>query len=425
MNGLIAADWTPHPGLFAVKYVYSNVKVEALDSQNGKFKVTNRFDYSTLDRMVSAIWSIEENGKEIANGKIKDFNIAPKESKEITLNLPKLKKQNGKEYFLNLSFHSKKAYSTLVEPGHELSFAQFKLGGNAVSLMTAKGSGDSVTSSEEGDSLIISGNDFTLSFDKKNGVLSSYSKDGKELIVAPIQYSFWRPFTDNDKLPIKFKKLKAIWRDAAKTQKLNSFDVKTANGITSVVASIAFPKVKSSVKTTYEIYPDGQVKVSSEYDLSKADKAGKPHRIGMIAEMPAQYDQFSWFGYGPGESYSDRNYKRVGTFNSTVDAEWMDYSRPQENGNKVGLRWMSLDSTEAKGLTFAAYGKHLSGSARFYTLETMEKSKYSFEMERSSNVIVNIDAIQMGIGGNDSWGSLPLNSYLLSNKKYTYSFIIK
>ena len=132
MNGLIDSNWKPHPGLFAVKYVYSNVKVDAVDVKNGKLKITNRFDYSSLDRMVDGFWSIEENGEVIAKGSVSGLDIAPKANKDIQLSLPEFDKKPGHEYFLNLSFRSKKAYSTLVKPGHELSYAQFKLGGSAI-----------------------------------------------------------------------------------------------------------------------------------------------------------------------------------------------------------------------------------------------------------------------------------------------------
>ena len=293
------------------------------------------------------------------------------------------------------------------------------------SAMTAKGSTMGLQSDLQGDDLKITGQGFSISFDKKSGLLSSYSKGGETVLASPLKYSFWRPFTDNDKLPIKSNKLKGIWRQATEGQKLNSFNVKEFGNSIVITSSLSFPKVKSSVTATYQIYNDGQIKVSNEFDLSKAGKAGSPHRIGMVTEMPAQYDQFSWFGRGPNETYIDRNYERIGLFESTVDEQWVDYSRPQENGNKVDLRWMSLQSEEGKGITFAGFGSKLSGSARFYSLEAIEKAKYSFELERSPNVVVNIDAIQMGVGGNDSWGSTALKPYMLNSKKYSYSFIIR
>ena len=38
----------------------------------------------------------------------------------------------------------------------------------------------------------------------------------------------------------------------------------------------------------------------------------------------------------------DRQFERVGVYESTVDQEWVEYMRPQENGNKTDVRWIAL-----------------------------------------------------------------------------------
>jgi beta-galactosidase len=144
----------------------------------------------------------------------------------------------------------------------------------------------------------------------------------------------------------------------------------------------------------------------------------------MTIALPAEYDQISWFGRGPNATYSDRKLEHVGLYKSSVDEQWVDYSRPQENGNKVDMRWMSLLNTKGHGLKFLADQNFLSGGAKFYSTEAIENAKYSFELERSPNVIVNLDHAQLGVGGNDSWGSIALKPYQIKKQKYSYSFII-
>ena len=55
----------------------------------------------------------------------------------------------------------------------------------------------------------------------------------------------------------------------------------------------------------------------------------------------------------------------------------------------------------------------------------MESNKYAFQMERSENILLNIDHRQMGVGGNNSWGALPLKPYRLADKAYDYSYRIR
>jgi beta-galactosidase len=424
MNGLVGSDWTPHPALYTVKQVYSNVKVTAHDLNKGQVKVLNRFDFSPLSDLVTAEWNIEENGLIIASGKIKDLMIQPKESKIISLDLPKFEKVAGKEYFLNLKFFSTSAYSTLVKPGHQLSSAQFKLAGELQAAdLNHEGSIDQIETAKQ---FTLKAKAFVVSFDKTQGVLSSYRHLGQELITEALRFNFWRPFTDNDKLPTKSGKLKKIWRQATQNHQVTSFNSKQlSTGSIQVDITLLFPKVKTSVKSSYLIAGDGQIQITNSFDFSKTTKkTGLPHRVGMTLGITAKHDQLSWFGRGPTATYSDRKFEPVGLYSSNVDAQWVDYSRPQENGNKVDLRWLSLSDKKGHGLKFTADKNHLSGGAKFYTTQAIEKAAYSFQLKRSPSIIVNLDHLQMGVGGNNSWGAIALKDYLLNKKQYNYSFTL-
>ena len=62
----------------------------------------------------------------------------------------------------------------------------------------------------------------------------------------------------------------------------------------------------------------------------------------------------------------DRAFERIGVYSSTVDKEWVEYMRPQENGNKTDVRWVKL--TNAAGVGIMATGDApLNVTARHYT----------------------------------------------------------
>jgi beta-galactosidase len=105
----------------------------------------------------------------------------------------------------------------------------------------------------------------------------------------------------------------------------------------------------------------------------------------------------------------------------------MEYSRPQENGNKTDVRWIELRSASGVGLR-AEGDDPLSVAARHVTKDDMERAAYSFELPRRREIYLNLDARQMGVGGIDSWTRLayPMEPYRIpSDRPHTYSFTLR
>ena len=129
-----------------------------------------------------------------------------------------------------------------------------------------------------------------------------------------------------------------------------------------------------------------------------------------------------WYGRGPIESYWDR--KRgtaIGTYRGSVDGQFVEYSRPQENGNKTDVRWLCL--TNENGIGLLAVGRPLlSTGARNYRTADLENVRHKHSVKRSPFVTLNLDFKQMGVGGDNSWGALPMEGYRLKFGDYEYSF---
>lgn len=427
MNGLVASDWTPHPGLFAIKYAYRNVQVSAKDLSNGVFSMANRYDYTNLKEIVEGHWLLEKNGEKIAEGSIDNLDIEPHTKKDISISLPKIAPQAGAEYFITLRFTAKKSYSSLVEPGHELSFTQFKLAENRPWVGADAGSQPKLTLSTSGDGFAIKGKNFSTSFSKKDGSMTSYRVDGKNFIVRGPKLDLWRAFTDNDETPIKEGNLNKEWRNPVENQTVTDVDLKQLSPSTIRVTTTATLKpINSAYQFIYTVYGNGEIDVDLKLDNSKVSSKHKyPHRVGTELVVPAGFETMTWYGRGPNPTYSDRMVERISQFSGTVDEQWIDYSRPQENGNKVDVRWMSLTDKDGNGLLFSAEGEPVAVGAKHYSKETMEASDYSFQMERSDEILVNIDHKQLGVGGRNSWGAIALPSYQLKSKTYTYSYRIR
>jgi beta-galactosidase len=72
----------------------------------------------------------------------------------------------------------------------------------------------------------------------------------------------------------------------------------------------------------------------------------------MKLELVGDLSNIKWYGKGPQETYADRDYEPIGIYGGTVDEQWTDYSRPQENGYKTDVRWATMTDQQGKGLRF-------------------------------------------------------------------------
>lgn len=424
-NGLIGADGKPHPGIYAVKYAYRNIHVKAVDLASGMISIRNWFDFSNIQNRATAKWEIQENGKIIAAGDLTDLDIPARTEKQVKLNLPVLEKSSN-ERFLTIRFFSKKA-TDLMEIGHEISWEQFLLSGAYSTSINADTTKQTVKQSES--KLEIIAKDFSVSFDKKTGALTSYKVENREMISGN-RLDFWRPITDNDKGgmgkggmggPLKTNN----WRNPNEKQELTKFAVTTNKNNVLVTVAIFFPTTGAKVTIAYTIYANAVIDVNANYDYSTIKVEDRnAHRTGMKWNLNGDLSMMNWYGRGPEETYADRNYETIGLYKGTVDEQWTNYARPQENGYKTDVRWVTMTDKSGKGLRFETLGSPFGTGARYYSDDTIEKAKYAFEMERSSNIFFNIDANQIGVGGRNSWSAEPLMQYQAKAESYKCEFRI-
>ena len=327
MNGLVSADRIPHPGLFAIKYVYRNIHVTPIDVAAGRFKVHNWFDHSNLKDMADGSWILIGNGNPVAAGSIPVLDVAPHGEAEFTLRLPKVEKVAGTEYLLTLSFTAKPSYSPLVPGGHELSWEQFVYAQAGPAPEPVDKGGMKVADTAE--TVTVSGDGFSLSFDKQKGLLTSYKADGQELIRRGFRPDFWRATTDNDRPSFK-KFADAKWQQDGESWAASAHSVKTLeDGAVRVAFESQLPGVHGTCKLSYTIHGNAGVDVAMGYTPGAKGKG--PLRFGLEMLLPDDSEYVTYYGRGPHPTYADRKFERIGRFSTTVDGMWVDYSDPQEN----------------------------------------------------------------------------------------------
>jgi beta-galactosidase len=147
-------------------------------------------------------------------------------------------------------------------------------------------------------------------------------------------------------------------------------------------------------------------------------------RFGMELLLAPGLENITWYGRGPAPTYIDRDYERIGVYKSTVDEQWNEYSRPQENSNKTDVRWVTVTDKDGMGLRAEGYPL-LSVSAYHYPKNEIENADYTFRLTRRSQTYLNLDMKQMGVGGVDTWTThaYPLDLYRIKgDQPYSYKY---
>ncbi|MBR8538220.1 DUF4981 domain-containing protein [Carboxylicivirga sediminis] len=423
MNGLLAADWTPHPGLNAIKYHYRNIHVEAIDIENNTYKITNWFDFTNANDLVSGKWELLENGNVVKSGDINDLDIAPRSSKQFKLELVNFNPKKGHEYHINFKFTSKNA-SYYAAAGHLLAWDQFELEKNQLATLTKVQSDAKPQMRVNGRKVYVWGDEFSIVFDKLTGRLEKYYINDEQIIRQGAHPDFWRALTDNDRGGIKGASAKVpklyTW-EKANAWLINEFTEQEVGNTIVITAKGNLPVIDAEYSQTYTVYGNGEVDVACSYTAGEI-KLPMMIRQGTELVLAAGYDNVEWFGT-EGPTYNDRNNELVGVYQSTVDKLWVEYSSPQENGYRSNTRWVTMTNASGKGLKIT--GDEVIGfGAAHYPKAEMHRAEYSFELTKHAEVFLNIDHKQMGIGGTTSWmdNAFPRKEYRLKSEDYSFIY---
>ncbi|MNZ91654.1 Beta-galactosidase [compost metagenome] len=349
--------------------------------------------------------------------------IAPEavETVHIPYTLPVLQNRE-EEAVLTVQFVLKES-AVWAEKGHELAFEQFVLPAPVAEpiVSVVSGSDAKVQVNEEATAIVVSGDRFSLQIDKTNGSLVSYKWNGAERLSSGLIPNFWRAYTDNDR-GNKHHERCATWRDAGEGRLLRGIDYEVSAGKVTVRVSYSLPTTAISLLSiVYTINGAGVVDVYEELQPG----AGLPEipEVGVMFHMPAAFDQISWYGKGPDETYWDRQTGgKLGLYSGKVQDQLVPYIRPQECGNKMEVRHATVTNSQGEGLL-------LKGAPSFelnvlsYTPAELEAHDHYYKLPVSNKTVVRVNHKQMGVGGNDSWGQLPEKEYILfANRTYLHRF---
>ena len=428
-NGICyGGDRDPSPKMQEVKFNYQNISI--LFEKEGKFTVVNKNLFANTDRF-RCVAVLQKNGVVVKKQEI-ETAVPPLSTKDYEIPFAILraddkdqKKDTDAEYTLTVSFRLKEDMSW-ADAGHEVAFGQkiykkipaFHASEKPIRVVHGKVN------------IGVKGEDFDCLFSMLSGGLVSYRYAGKEMIEKIPMPNFWRAPVDNDNgsmAPARY----AQWKIASmyiSHRNGGMFDnvptkVEEKDNTVTVTYTYFMPTTPASkCQVAYTVFGDGTIETKLMYDPVE----GLPDmpEFGMMFWFNADYDNLTWYGMGPDETYADRRHgAKLGIYSNKVADNMAKYLVPQECGNKVGVRYARLVDAKGRGMMFE--GDELSFSALPYTPHELENAAHVYELPQVHHTIVHVALAQMGVGGDDSWGSLVHPEYHIDVTKpleFTFRF---
>ncbi len=466
-NGVIAADRTLHPHAYEVRYQHRNIHTSL--AGEGKVNVYNEHFFKDLGQY-RMLWNISVDGVAVSSGVVENLNVAPQKTGTVDLGFKELPKADA-DIFLNISYVLK-TVDGLLPAGTEVAYDQIALQEKASAAFKAGSAsvcGKSLCQSETAGSFVFSGSfafagtaaeriaDWTATFDKATGFLTGYSVDGVQMLSEPLTPEFARAPVENDMGAGKIRGMYTTWRYPAYKLKTGSLVVdKATDGVGLMSLSAEYEPIAggaAAVRMFYEIFPDGSIKATEKIgDAGKLAQAPALMRFGMKLAMPGRFSTVDFYGKGPWENYSDRNTSAlVGHYTQSVNEQYhYGYVRTQESGTKTGLRFFRLLDSNGTGLEISSDAR-FSASALPFSMRDLDclengtparanktntqngEARHSLNLKAKAHendrangtTYVNFDLLQMGVGGIDSWGRIPLEKYLIPAAGREFTFILR
>lgn len=444
-NGLVSPDRTPHPSLQEVKYAYQDVAFERADSSawNGNaldIRIFNRYYFTSLsERSFAYEWLAD--GKVVQRG---TFRASAAAQTAETVTIPFRGKFNpNQEYFLNVR---------MLAGSHPLFAKDFPMGSEQFrvhdgQVWTPKPVKGKQLQVEENDTeIILFSKDVRFVLNKETGIVTEYQYKGQSFFHEGfgLRPNFWRAPTDNDYGNGAPKRLQ-IWKTSSQEWTVAALDQKVTPTAITLSITYALP-AGNNYCVAYEVRNDGIIRVDAS--LSAGTETAEIPRVGFRFRVPKSMNQVTYYGRGPEENYVDRNAgAHIGCYETTADAMYFPYVRPQENGHRTDVRWFRLSNQRrslsiigAQPIEFNA----LRNSIEDFDSEEARQHDYQWpnltpeqiankDPETARNVLrrqhhindirpqdfveVCVDFKHQGVAGYNSWGDRPEIHHQISAQK--------
>ena len=420
-NGICFGNGEPTPKMQEVKYNYRNIEAEVtregiLIRNRHLFRSTAEFD---------CLVKVERDGTEILRTRM-ETEVGPLQEKRYPLpeGIPEL----AGEYAVTVSFRLKEE-TEWAPARHEIAWGQgvWKIAGAAC----GESAGQKLRIAQGNVNVGVFGDGFSALYSLAQGTLVSYTVCGREMLKTPPRPVFWRAPINNDRgngMPARY----AQWKIAdLYAQPIPRHILEGERNLEPVQrngdGSVTFHNIwelpstpRAECLLSITVCPGGRVQVQLDYD--PVPELGDMPVFGVGFKMDADYDRVRYYGLGPEENYIDRREgARLGIWEYNAGENLTPYLYPQESGNRTGVRWAEVTDFRGRGLKFSGDGMEF--NALPWTAHELECADHANELPQRQYTVVRCAKVQMGVGGDDSWGARTHDEYLIDvHEPMSFSF---
>ncbi len=443
IKGIVTADRELTPKFWEVKKIYQPVAIEAREMRPGAARVrfTNRNFHVNL-REFEARWSVVSDGVERQRGVLPAIDLAPGKTIDVTVPVKEIAARNeGEDFWLKLELATRTAPRWAKEPV-VVATEQLKLEvpvttGSAVAKKIAENKMRPVTVAREGDRVTVKADGLAAVFSRAAGTLVSLDFGAGELLAAsgaegpagPVLQA-WRAPTDNDRGFGKW--LAREWTQAGLDRlerKVESFAVSEPAAGEVRVEIVAVSTAKTGAlrhRAVWTVHDEGTIDLESEF--TPTGELPPLPRIGVVLRLNRALENVRWYGRGPQENYADRKSAAfMGVWRGTVTEQYVPYVRPQENGNKEDVRWVTLSEAPGGGgraLAILAPDEAMAFSALHFAAGDLAAVRHAHELRARPEVVLSLDARMCGLG-NSSCGPGVLEKYAVPVQPYRLHLVLR
>ena len=252
-----------------------------------------------------------------------------------------------------------------------------------------------------------------IEVNEHTGEITSIKADGTEVLRTPIHFNITR-YIDND------RDLLAHWidrchLDACKPhifsckKEQNSFEFEGVLAANCLMPAAEF-------KLGYRVHGN---KLIADIEYKLADYIECFPRFGIEFGVDKAHGNFSYVGFGPWESYVDKQAAcEYGYYVSSAEENYdRQYIRPQEAGSHYACEYLAV-----KDLFKVTAEKPFSCSVNPFTTKQLRETLHSFELEENDFVNVCIDLAMRGVGSKACGPDLPQKYEIPKTYKNTFTF---
>ena len=406
MDGLVNPDREPHSALLELKAVYAPVRI--LRRQDGRFAIRNRSAFGDLSDY-EIRWQVRGASRNtIEEGRC---CVLCNPGEEAMLPIRLCEPYAAEDVCLTVEVVLKED-TIWAEKGHVVKAASFLL--ESVQQQQAAPEKAAPHLTETPAQFVVSGDGFSYTFPKDEGVLSEMWLHGESLLAVPMEFCCFRAPTDNDSL--LEQRVYAQWKGHGNFGNIEypelsvtGLEAKIEGAAVILEGNFLFAvqgrRIITQGKIIYRVWGDGRLEITQESQVAEDLPYWLP-RYGYLLKLKKGTAAPEYFGYGPAECYEDKcSHALLGHYTYICDDPYGAYETPQESGSHCGTYWLKLNSgkerLQIKGDTFSFCVSN-------YDLHKMTKAKHRKDLQAEPWQQLYLDYRMSGVGSNSIGGQPPL-----------------